>query len=516
MLVKFCNNLYFDNSYSNVVDFVTSSQQLNYFNSIARFYLDINMKADESQTEVTILKDYISCSLINYLFFTDNFGKTFYYFITGKEKITDTTTLLYLELDVFSTYLFDIKILPSYVDRCHVNRWINDSTPTEEIIDEYLDFGEPMVADIEKITDLENSYIIASSTPLGEIYETSGGGSVGSEGENYRNGIPSANLFRFIKGYEGFAKNPYSANGETFKTVGYGCTEAYQKTNFDKHKPFPCSEQKASEIFADMIINNFGKPLITRIQADGMNLDNMKQQHFDAFLSLGMNGGLGAVYDSPMYAKFLKNVDDLSIYNDWLSYYITDSTGNVNEGLILRREAEANIYQNGKYEKRPIVLIDANGNITGTLSGDGYTPPILQGNEADKSIRESIVMSARKLIGLPYVWGGDYPPLGDDRGTDCSGLMCWAFNDNGRTISRVTYTQIKEGRAVDGIENAHLGDLIFTNFSSPGVPEHVFMYSGKQGTDYMCVEAQREGVPILERVISQNELNNCVIRDLIS
>lgn len=514
MIVNFCNNLYFDNSYNDVVDFPTSSQQLNYYRSITRFMLDVNMKADESQTELTILKSYSECNTINYLFFTDNIGKTYYYFITSKEKITDNTTLLYLELDVYSTYLFDITILPSYVDRCHVKRWENDHTPTNEIIDEGVEFGEPIVSDIKTICDLQSSFIIASSDPLGEIYET-GGGNIDTSGENYRNGYPSANIFRFIKGYEGFAPYPYSANSETFRTVGYGCTEAYQKTNFDKHMPFPCTEQKASEIFADMIVENFGKPLISRIQADGMNLDNMKQQHFDAFLSLAMNGGIGAVTDSPMYSKFLVNPSDPSISVDWLSWYVTDMSGNVNEGLVLRRKAEANIYQNGKYEFRTIPIIDQYGNITGSVEGNGYIPPFLQGNEADKSIRESIVMSARKLIGLPYVWGGLYPPLGDDNGTDCSGLMQWAFNDNGRKISRVTYTQIKEGRAVDGIENAHLGDLIFTNFSSPGVPEHVFMYSGKQGNNYMCVEAQKEGVPILERAITQSELNSCVIRDLI-
>ena len=36
-------------------------------------------------------------------------------------------------------------------------------------------------------------------------------------------------------------------------------------------------------------------------------------------------------------------------------------------------------------------------------------------------------------------------PLGNDGGTDCSGLCQWAYNDNGISISRTTYSQIDEG-----------------------------------------------------------------------
>ena len=42
-------------------------------------------------------------------------------------------------------------------------------------------------------------------------------------------------------------------------------------------------------------------------------------------------------------------------------------------------------------------------------------------NESEK-LRLNVLNSARKLIGKPYVFGGNYPPLGGDIGTDCSGL----------------------------------------------------------------------------------------------
>ena len=109
-----------------------------------------------------------------------------------------------------------------------------------------------------------------------------------------------------------------------------------------------------------------------------------------------------------------------------------------------------------------------------------------------------IVESARKLIGKPYERGGNCPPLGSDNGTDCSGLCQWAYNDNGIKITRTTYTQIKEGREV-AESDLQLGDLVFTNFSSPNVPEHVYIYSGEKDGKHMCVEAPRTGLNIRER-----------------
>ena len=121
------------------------------------------------------------------------------------------------------------------------------------------------------------------------------------------------------------------------------------------------------------------------------------------------------------------------------------------------------------------------------------------GNTGDNTLRSKIVESARKLIGLPYVFGGNYPPLGSDSGTDCSGLCQWAYNDNGISISRTTYSQIEEGIEVSQ-SDLKPGDLIFSRFSSPGVPEHVFMFS-KYGNDgsLWCVEAQQPGTNIMER-----------------
>ena len=143
----------------------------------------------------------------------------------------------------------------------------------------------------------------------------------------------------------------------------------------------------------------------------------------------------------------------------------------------------------------------------GSSGGGGTTPtPSVTGDK--------IVASARKLIGKPYILGGNYPPLGSDAGTDCSGLCQWAYHDNGISITRTTYTQIGEGIEVNQ-SDLKPGDLIFSYFSSPGVPEHVFMFS-KHGNDgsLWCVEAQQPGVNILERQFTWS--SEMVARRIIS
>ena len=149
--------------------------------------------------------------------------------------------------------------------------------------------------------------------------------------------------------------------------------------------------------------------------------------------------------------------------------------------------------------------LEINGEITGVVrnfEGDIIYDSNNPGGSGGTTEQNAIIESARKLIGKPYVWGGNYPPLGSSNGTDCSGLCQWAYNDNGITISRTTYTQINEGIEVT-VDDLQPGDLVFSNFSSPGVPEHVYLYSGKNSNgELMCVEAPRTGLNIRERVFT--------------
>ena len=169
--------------------------------------------------------------------------------------------------------------------------------------------------------------------------------------------------------------------------------------------------------------------------------------------------------------------------------YTQDEGLNFGEYIIDRVDNICNLNDN-----YIICSSDALGQITGGGSGSG------SGSGHVSTIRKNVYQSACKLLGLPYRWGGNYPPLGSDDGTDCSGLCQWAYNDNGITIGRTTYDQILEGEDVD-YQHLRMGDLIFTR--GLGDNGHVVMFKSFADTNaktYNCIEAKQTGTNIMENV----------------
>lgn len=112
----------------------------------------------------------------------------------------------------------------------------------------------------------------------------------------------------------------------------------------------------------------------------------------------------------------------------------------------------------------------------------------------------SVAMAQR---GKPYVWGATGPD-----GFDCSGLTQFAYKAIGINLPRTTYAQIKLGREVS-VQDAQPGDLVFSNFSGPGTPEHVAMYLG----DGKVVEAQQSGVPVLVSPVPKTSTIKHITKD---
>lgn len=104
----------------------------------------------------------------------------------------------------------------------------------------------------------------------------------------------------------------------------------------------------------------------------------------------------------------------------------------------------------------------------------GYKIP----SDAPKPVRRAIRWGLGQL-GTPYQWGGSCTdahgkdPMGR---CDCSSLMQASYKTGGITLSRTTYTQVKEGKAVSP-DRLKAGDLLFTR-GTAARPEHVGMYIG--------------------------------------
>lgn len=102
---------------------------------------------------------------------------------------------------------------------------------------------------------------------------------------------------------------------------------------------------------------------------------------------------------------------------------------------------------------------------------------------------DDIVNLARQYLGVQYQWGGETPS-----GFDCSGLIKYAFGQNGIGLPRTTYNQIQVGASVEP-NKLRPGDLVFfdTDKRQKG-PDHVGIYIG--GGKFIHAPAPGQGVKI--------------------
>lgn len=100
-----------------------------------------------------------------------------------------------------------------------------------------------------------------------------------------------------------------------------------------------------------------------------------------------------------------------------------------------------------------------------------------------KNIRVRAAENAMLKLMTPYEWGAegpvDYDRDGDAReGYDCSGLLQWAFFEEGLLIPRTTATGYNRGMKVER-KDIEVGDLIYFNPKSSIAPvSHVGIYLG--------------------------------------
>jgi cell wall-associated NlpC family hydrolase len=86
--------------------------------------------------------------------------------------------------------------------------------------------------------------------------------------------------------------------------------------------------------------------------------------------------------------------------------------------------------------------------------------------------RQRILGTAERLIGTPYVLGGESPS-----GVDCSGLVQYAYLQAGIRLPRTAMPeQFQSGRPQRKVLP---GDLLFFRTGNDGMVSHVGIYAGK-------------------------------------
>ena len=87
----------------------------------------------------------------------------------------------------------------------------------------------------------------------------------------------------------------------------------------------------------------------------------------------------------------------------------------------------------------------------------------------------AIYKEAQKYVGTPYVWGGSTP----ETGFDCSGYVCWVYNQNSYDVGRTTANGLWQKSQHISEAEAKPGDLVFFEgtYDTPG-KSHVGIYLG--------------------------------------
>jgi len=105
-------------------------------------------------------------------------------------------------------------------------------------------------------------------------------------------------------------------------------------------------------------------------------------------------------------------------------------------------------------------------------SPDDYAATAAQSGSRD-NLRDEIVATAQKYVGIPYKWGGESPSTG----FDCSGLTMVVYRLNGLQLPRTSNAQWQAGRPVNRSQLLR-GDLVFFATSGDQRVSHVGIYVG--------------------------------------
>ena len=180
--VHLLTNVPFNLTYNNVMDFNTPTEQITYFLNKTKYVFDKLTYQRVTSSTIKLDINYNDLLDVNYLIFKNDSvkNKWFFAFITDYEFISESTTKITYQLDVFQTYLFDYEFQSSYVEREHTKRFNSDGTPVINTLDEGLAYGSDyttcMVKQYEQLEGIIWA-IIVSKVDLRAIPNKSYGGS---------------------------------------------------------------------------------------------------------------------------------------------------------------------------------------------------------------------------------------------------------------------------------------------------------------------------------------------------
>jgi len=177
---------------------------------------------------------------------------------------------------------------------------------------------------------------------------------------------------------------------------------------------------------------------------------------------VNVRSGPGTSYSSLTRANSGDKAYIIGFNNQWYKVIFNTHIGYIRSDYLDLTEIP---YENKASNKNPIFFVD------GQSTGVTPSASALNGGSTS-SVRQSIVADAKKLLGIPYVWGGT-----TTKGFDCSGFVQYVLKQNGISIPRTTTEQYQVGTYV-AKSDLQPGDLVFLQNTYRAGISHVGIYIG--------------------------------------
>ena len=152
-------NVPWDSTYHNVLDYVSSAQQLSIMNNLVQSdgtsqYVFTNCQPVRDNV-LSVKVNYDKLYNVNYVMYKNaNFNnKWFFAFVVGKKWVNSEITELAIEIDIWNTWYFEFDIEDSYVVRQHTN----DDTIGSNRIPESFELGNYITKHTSMLKKVSNN-----------------------------------------------------------------------------------------------------------------------------------------------------------------------------------------------------------------------------------------------------------------------------------------------------------------------------------------------------------------------